>query len=258
MSVWDYVRNHSKSIHSSETLQVSGHPILGQRDWFPPILCSDAQPGAPGCRHRPQGTAGYRRVVASTPCPQHSTAPGDFYKHTAPEQGSQFGATFLMQMLLGSTWYYKICHSRFAPWFCADDFAPRFELHFARRLTGTQILDPFGTTGWPWPRWQVCFGRHEKSHGHGSWLWRWSELEWPLAIETDQWWLVMVYPPVCYLVHDVSWWIWWSWLFIIYTYLYYITLHVPGDSWCDSWGIMNDEWWIMMNHDEFFGVWWWL
>ena len=115
MSVWDYVRNHSKSIHSSETLQVSGHPILGQRDWFPPILCSDAQPGAPGCRHRPQGTAGYRRVVASTPCPQHSTAPGDFYKHTAPEQGSQFGATFLMQMLLGSTWYYKICHSRFAP-----------------------------------------------------------------------------------------------------------------------------------------------
>ena len=57
-SVWDYVRNHSKSIYISETLQISGHPILGQRDWFPPILCSDAQPGAPGCRHRPQGTAG--------------------------------------------------------------------------------------------------------------------------------------------------------------------------------------------------------
>ncbi len=33
---------------------------------------------------------------------------GDFYKHTAPEQGSQFGATALMQMLLGVILVYSL------------------------------------------------------------------------------------------------------------------------------------------------------
>ena len=113
--------------------------------------------------------AGYRRVVASTLCPQHSTAPGDFYKHTAPEQGSQFGATFLMQMLLGIT--------KFAIVVLPNDFVPMILLQGLSCTlpgTGTPFGTPFGSgfpvDPGPGPAPQVCFGRHEKSHGHGSWL----------------------------------------------------------------------------------------
>jgi len=77
--------------------------------------------------------AGYRRVVASTLCPQHSTAPGDFYKHTAPEQGSQFGATFLMQMLLGIT--------KFAIVVLPNDFVPMI------LLQGLSCTLPGGSLG---------------------------------------------------------------------------------------------------------------
>ena len=152
-------------------------------------------------------------------CPQLSAAPGDFYKHTAPEQGSQFGATFLMQMLLGVSWCIKINASKIAD----DPRIPRFELHFARR---DPIRDP--RERWPWRRWQVCFGRNEKSHGHGSGLWRWSQLEWPLEKNYGNGSSMMVgdglSPLFDYLFHDVSWWAWWSCLFII-------MFHVPSDSW---------------------------
>lgn len=219
-TTFEIIRNPSTSVKLCKSQatrywdSVTGFPQSFAPMHNPVLL--DADTG----RRVPQGTAGYRRVVASTLCPQHSTAPGDFYKHTAPEQGSQFGATFLMQMLLGT---------KFAIVVLPNDFVLILLQGLSCTLPGAS-LGPHGGSIWDhrmtlaslagllWAPWKKPRPRLVAL----KMIW--------VGMSLGSWWSIPLFVIGFMMFHDeydeyddhdcLS--------FILY--FYYITLHVPSDS----------------------------